>query len=164
MIFSLVHFWSSFLNRIFSFLGVKTARTSCAMFCKNKGLLYGLLSNLLYPHLDCNKIHESNLRFELLVVSTFLVIFLFLRVVNLFVFINLSEWYGIFMTALCLFLGGIPAAITIGVSYCIVTDQYLSGFSIFFVMILIRLVARFGVLSDVYQRLVDFMMTLQGTV
>ena len=109
--------------------------------------MYGLLSNLLYPHLDCNKIHEANLRFELLVVGAFLVIFLFLRVVNLFVFVNLSECYGVIMTALCLFLGGIPAAITVGVSYCIVTDQFLSGFSIFFVMIFIKLVIRSGILN-----------------
>jgi len=126
--------------------------------------LYGLLSNLLYPHLDCNKIHEANLRFELLVVGAFLVIFLFLRVVNLFVFVNLSECYGIIMTALCLFLGGIPAAITVGVSYCIVTDQFLSGFSIFFVMIFIKLVVRSGILSDVYQMSVEFMMALQRLV
>ena len=119
---------------------------------------------MLYPHLDCNKIHEANLRFELLVVGAFLVIFLLLRVVNLFVFVNLSECYGIIMTALCLFLGGIPAAITVGVSYCIVTDQFLSGFSIFFVMIFIKLVIRSGILSDVYQMSVEFMMALQRLV
>ena len=150
------------LNLGFLFLGTNI-KTSCIFFCKNKQLVYGLISNLLIPHLDCDKLHEANLRFEMLVVSTFLIVFLFLRLINLFFLVNLDDIFGLFMTVLCVFIGGVPAAMTIIVSYCILMNYYFCGFAIFFTLNCVRLMVRMGVLSDAYQKFVNFVLEVQNT-
>ena len=125
--------------------------------------MYGLISNMINPYLDCDKMHEENLRFEMLVVSTFLVVFLFLRLINLFFVVNLGDIFGLFMTVLCVFIGGVPAAMTIMVSYCILMNYYFCGFAIFFVLNSVRLMVRMGILSDVYQKFVNFVLEVQNT-
>ena len=77
--------------------------------------------------------------------------------------VNISEIFGLFMTVLCVFVGGVPAAMTIAVSYCILMDYYFCGFAIFFTLNCVRLMVRMGILSDAYQRLVNFVMDVQNT-